>query len=65
MALRVAGSWTGWFGDTVVKLTDGSVWEQIEYYYQYRYSYRPEVSISSNRMLVSGMNRAVRVRRLR
>lgn len=65
MALRVEGSWTGWSGDTIVKLTDGSVWEQIKYYYKYRYSYRPQVSVSNNRMLVGGMDRSVRVRRLR
>jgi len=64
MTLRIEGSWSGWAGDTVVKLSNGSVWEQVEYYYRYKYAYRPEVSISNNRMLVAGMNRAVRVRRI-
>jgi hypothetical protein len=36
---RINGSWTGWSGNTIVKLTNGSVWEQAEYYYEYRYSY--------------------------
>ena len=43
MKARINGSWTGWYGNTIVKLTNGSVWEQAEYYYEYRYSYRPEV----------------------
>jgi hypothetical protein len=60
----VNGSWTGWSGDTIVKLTNGSVWEQAEYYYEYRYAYRPEAIIAHGRMQVAGMNRAVRVRRL-
>src|SRR5665811_418269 len=30
---RINGSWTGWSGNTIVKLTNGSVWEQAEYYY--------------------------------
>lgn len=64
MALVVDDEWNGWDGDTVVKLSDGSVWQQEEYYYEYRYAYRPKVQISSNLMMVEGMCRAVRVRRL-
>lgn len=60
----VSGSWSGWSGDTIVKLTNGSVWEQAEYYYEYRYAYRPEVTMANGKMQVAGMNRAVRVRRL-
>lgn len=60
----MSGSWTGWSGDTIVKLTNGSVWEQAEYYYEYRYAYRPEVTVTNGRMQLAGMNRAVRVRRL-
>lgn len=64
MNARINGSWTGWSGNTIVELTNGSVWEQVEYYYQYRYSYHPEVIVAVDRMQVEGMNRAVRVRRL-
>jgi len=53
----VSGSWTGWSGDTIVKLTNGSVWEQAEYYYEYRYAYRPEVSINEGKMLVMAIPR--------
>lgn len=62
--LRVDGSWSGWDGDTLVQLTDGSVWRQTEYYYEYRYAYRPEVFVKHNKMHVKGMRRGVRVRRL-
>ncbi|WP_417503652.1 hypothetical protein [Microbacterium sp.] len=62
--LHVNGAWNGWKGDTLVKLTDGTVWEQAEYVYEYRYAYRPEVTITDGRMLVQGMSRAVRVRRV-
>lgn len=60
--LYVDGAWEGWKGDTLVKLTDGTVWEQTEYHYEYRYSYRPEAHISNGHMQVAGMSRAVGVR---
>lgn len=65
MKSRVEGEWTGWDGSTIVKLDNGSVWEQMEYYYRYQYKYRPQVTIENNKMLVEGMPRAVRVQRLR
>lgn len=65
MRLHIDGSWTGWSGDTVVQLTDGSVWRQAEYHYAYRYAYRPEVTITNGKMLVKGMTKAIRVRRVR
>ena len=60
----VSGSWSGWSGKTIVKLTNGSVWKQMEYYYEYHYAYRPDVTISEGLMHVAGMSRAVRVRRI-
>ena len=64
MALYIDGAWEGWSGDTIVQLTDGSVWRQEEYHYEYRYVYRPKVTISGGKMLVEGMHKAIRVRRL-
>lgn len=64
MALHIEGSWEGWSGDTIVELTDGSVWRQEEYHYEYRYAYRPTVAIASGKMLVEGMRKAIRVRRI-
>ncbi|MCQ1766787.1 hypothetical protein NOJ28_14695 [Neorhizobium galegae] len=64
MNKQVEDEWNGWDGDTVVKLTDGSIWRQEEYHYEYRYSYRPQVRITGNMMHVDGMSRAIRVRRI-
>jgi len=64
MRHQVEDDWEGWDGDTIVKLTDGSVWRQEEYHYEYHYSYRPYVTISNNVMHVDGMSRAIRVRRI-
>lgn len=64
MKLYVDGTWTGWSGDTIVQLTDGSVWRQDEYHYSYHYAYRPETTISNGKMLVKGMTKAIRVRRI-
>jgi hypothetical protein len=64
MTLYVESDWSGWEGDTIVELTDGSIWKQDEYVYEYRYAYRPQVTISGGMMHVQGMSRAVRVRRL-
>lgn len=65
MTLYIDGSWTGWDGDTIVQLTDSSVWRQAEYHYEYHYAYRPKVELTRDgKMHVAGMSRAVRVRRL-
>lgn len=61
----VRGSWEGWSGSTEVTLDDGSRWKQEEYHYEYHYSYRPSVLLFSNRMLVSGMTKPIRVRPIR
>lgn len=64
MMLYIDGSWSGWSGDTIVQLTDGSVWRQSEYHYEYHYAYRPKVTISGGKMIVEGMSKSVSVRRL-
>ena len=64
MRKQIEGEWNGWNGDTIVKLTDGSVWRQEEYLYEYRYSYRPYVTLAGNTMHVDGMSRGIRVRRI-
>ncbi|OFJ50898.1 hypothetical protein [Mycolicibacterium grossiae] len=60
------GAWTGWDGNTIVEMTDGSKWKQEEYHYEYRYAYRPKAHFNTrdNKLMVEGMRRAVRVRRL-
>ena len=65
MRLYIDGAWNGWSGDTIVQLTDGSVWRQDRYHYEYCYAYRPEATFTNGEMLVDGMSRPIPVRRLR
>ena len=65
MLLQLEDEWNGWEGDTIVKLTDGTIWRQAEYLHEYRYSYRPRATIANGAMLVEGMSRPVRVERVR
>lgn len=44
MQSQVQGAWAGWQGDTVVQLTNGSIWRQTQYFYQYRTAIGPESS---------------------
>ena len=62
---KVDGEFEGWEGETIVKLMNGQIWQQTEYYYHYRYSFRPDVLIykggSGWKMKVEGIDKAVRV----
>jgi len=42
---QVDGTFTGWSGDTVWKMTNGQIWQQAAYAYLYHYAYRPNVLI--------------------
>ncbi|MFI5783756.1 hypothetical protein [Nocardia sp. NPDC051570] len=64
MRLYVDGEWSGWDGETTVRLSDGSEWQQDEYFYEYHYAHTPKAEISNGKMIVVGMSRAVQVRRL-
>jgi len=64
MTLVVEDSWEGWDGDTIVELSDGSVWQQDEYLYEYHYAYRPKATVAGGKMLVDGMSRPVKVKQL-
>lgn len=64
MRSRVNGTWTGWSGDTIVPLENGTVWRQVNYHYYYRYQYRPRVEIQGSMMQVEGMPRPIRVHRI-
>ena len=35
---QVDGEYTGWEGETIIKLVNGQIWQQIEYYYEYHYA---------------------------
>lgn len=66
---KIDGSFEGWDGETIVKLRNGQIWQQDEYYYIYHYSYMPKVLIyksgGSYKMKVDGIDKAIRVTRLK
>lgn len=65
----ITNDFTGLQGGNVYALANGQIWEQTEYYYWYRYAFRPDVIIYSDygtyKMKVEGISHAVTVRRLR
>ena len=63
---QMDGQSTGFDGESVFVMTDGSIYRQTEYFYHYRYQYRPKVTIVNDREIVlPGISKAVRVERLR
>lgn len=66
---QIDGEFEGWEGETVVKLMNGQVWIQTEYYYEYHYAYMPDVLIYNSgggwKMRVEGINKAIGVEQLR
>jgi len=65
---KIDGDFEGWEGETIVKLTNGDIWQQTEYYNKYHYAYSPEVILvrdgSGYKMKVDGVSKAVSVQRL-
>jgi len=66
---QIDGDFEGWEGETIVKLTNGQIWQQNEYQYEYCYESMPEVLIyrsgSVYKMKVEGTDEAVEVVRLK
>lgn len=66
---QIDGDFDGWEGETIVKLTNGEIWQQSEYYYTYHYAFMPKVLIfKSNygfKMKVDDVEKPVGVTRLR
>ena len=66
---QVDGEFEGWEGETIVKLANGQIWQQSEYYYHYHYAFMPKVLIyrsgSVFKMKVDGVVRSVQVDRLK
>lgn len=66
---QIDGEFEGWDGETIIKLMNGQIWRQSEYYYEYNYSYMPEVLIyrsgAAYKMKVKGMDKAVEVELIR
>jgi len=66
---QIDGEFEGWQGETIVKLTNGQIWQQTEYHYHYHYSYMPKVLIyrsdAGYKMKVDGIDRAVGVTQIK
>lgn len=66
---RIDGEFSGWSGDTIFKLQNGQIWQQIEYSYKYSYKYCPKVTIVKTstgwKMQVEGIDKTIRVKRLK
>lgn len=66
---QIDGTFEGWDGDTVFKLTNGQIWQQSSYDYTYEYDYMPDVLIFSSggqcKLKVEGVNDIIAVRRLK
>lgn len=67
---NIEGDFEGWEGETVFKLTNGQIWQQVDYAYSYHYAFRPSVLIYQSRsggwkMKVDGVDHVVGVERLR
>lgn len=66
---QIDGTFEGWSGETVFKLTNGQIWQQSSYAYTYHYAYRPEVLIYSGgggcMMKVDGVSDSISVKRLK
>jgi hypothetical protein len=66
---QIDGDFEGWEGETIIKLTNGQIWQQNEYYYTYHYAFMPKVMIFKSgpgfKMKVDGVDRPVGVTRLR
>ncbi|MDG6099046.1 hypothetical protein EXU34_16465 [Alteromonas sp. ZYF713] len=61
---QINGEFKGWEGETTYELTNGQVWQQCIYNYEYTYSYMPEALIYSAgggyKMKVEGTSADVR-----
>jgi hypothetical protein len=66
---RIDGTFNGWSGETIFKLTNGQIWQQSSYAYTYSYKYRPEVLIypvaGGYELQVEGVDGRIKVTRLR
>ena len=66
---HIDGDFEGWDGDTVFELSNGQVWQQDSYDYEYHYAYHPEVTIFKKgliyEMKVEGVDDMIEVVRLK
>ncbi len=66
----VDGEFNGFDGNTVIRLLDGSLWEQTEFYWEWHWAYLPKATVFRSRsgewkMQIAGIRRSVGVRKLK
>jgi len=65
---QIDGDFEGWEGETIVKLMNGQIWQQSEYYY-YHYAFMPKVliywSVGEYKMKVEGIEKSIGVKQLK
>ena len=66
---QIEGDFEGFDGETIIKLTNGQIWQQSEYHYHYHYSFMPRVLIfradSGYKIKVDGIEKPIGVTRIR
>lgn len=66
---QIDGDFEGFEGETIIKLMNGQIWQQSEYYYHYYYHFMPKVMIYNTgtgyKIKVEGIDKAVGVVKLK
>jgi hypothetical protein len=66
---QIDGDFEGWEGQTIIKLINGQIWQQTEYFYHYHYAFMPKVLIfnvgGTYKMKVDGVDKAISVTQLK
>lgn len=66
---QIDGEFEGFEGETIIKLINGQIWQQTEYYYHYHYAYSPSINIfklsSGYKIKVDGVEKLIGVKRLK
>ncbi|MFN8723054.1 MAG: hypothetical protein ACK5YI_19695, partial [Rhodospirillales bacterium] len=66
---QIDGDFEGWEGDTIFKLVNGQIWQQVSYSYKYHYAFMPRVLIvrvgAGFQMQVQGVQGRIALRQLR
>ncbi len=65
---RIEGDFEGWDGETIFKLDNGQIWQQVSFAFTYHYAFRPKVTIikthGAYKMVVHGVSGTIFVKRL-
>jgi hypothetical protein len=66
---QIDGDFNGWEGETIIRLTNGQIWQQSSYHYEYHYAFMPKVLIYKSggayKAKVDGTETSVSVTRLK